>query len=151
MLISTLLQAMPVFKCKFIPAIHSNNTSLPHTFSFSDKPIPGSIGMNYDFATQKVINADITITNGIVCHNCYAFVGGQYQLNIQFLATSRSGKGFGFDARVFGGAGFNIDLQINNPSFATTITKQLVPASTDATTMITLPGQLHFVSAQHVG
>lgn len=92
--------------------------------------------MNYNFATRKADVADITITSGLVCHDCYAFIGGQLVFNIQYTLSGF----FGFYVGLNGGAGFNIDLKADNPSISGSMTKTLAQASPDYFEIATFSG-----------
>lgn len=87
--------------------------------------VPGSVAVNYDFFTSKAIQADMSLGNGVICHNCFAFVGAMFLLNIQYS----SGHGFGMEIMLSGGAGYAVDLTINNPTITASITRTLVQAT----------------------
>jgi hypothetical protein len=81
--------------------------------------VPGSIGANYDFNSQSAAAKSLAITGGVTCESCYAFIGANTQANIQYSSS----KGFGFNARLSGGAGFAVDFRVNDPQVSASTTR----------------------------
>ena len=87
-----------------------------YTFACMDyqAEIPGSFNMNYNYNTKQ---ADSYFTlggdsvSGIECSNCYAYMGAQFDVHIEFSKSF----GFGFMTSLSGGAGVNVRVDATDP------------------------------------
>ena len=102
----------------------------------SNSAIPGSIGMNYNFATNQAVTLNLYLGNGITCANCYAYIGGNIQITAQYSLT----YGFGFDARITGSTGFNLDIIAQNPIFSGSVTIPLLSPASSYSLIATILG-----------
>jgi len=77
--------------------------------------VPGSINFNHASGT-KAINQLINLGNGVTCSNCYSFLGAG--ILAVFNVFGGKASTFAFEAKDAGGAGFNIEIVINNPTIS---------------------------------
>ena len=66
----------------------------------------------------------MNIGNGVTCPNCFAYLGAGYLLIMEYSWT----YGFAFEVKAAGGAGFNLNLQVSNPSISGSKTLQVMGA-----------------------
>lgn len=117
---------------------------------FSNKEIPGSFDGNYDFSKGAAVVSDLAIKDGIKCHNCYIFAGAGFGVLINVAASVSSGITFSFQVAVYGGAGYNIDLELTNlnalniPFSGAPFSVPLVPAATTSASMTLFTGTNHY-------
>lgn len=76
---------------------------------------PGSINFNHARGTEA-IRKSIDLGYGIKCTNCYSFIGASVLVVFNIFGGKMST--FAFEAKDEGGAGFNIELSIKDPSFS---------------------------------
>lgn len=82
---------------------------------YADATVPGTINFNHASGTNA-IRSTIDFGHGIVCNNCYSFIGAIILVDINIFGGKA--QSFTFEAKDAGGAGFNIGININNPSFS---------------------------------
>lgn len=99
-------------------ALSSSYACLDYTYNLG-----GSININYDVQRQMAAKADMMIGSGISCKSCYAYFGAALFTNIEYSST----YGYGFSGRFGGGAGYNVDLSIVNPTVTASKAVQLMP------------------------
>jgi hypothetical protein len=76
---------------------------------------PGSINFNHARGTEA-IRKNIDLGYGIKCTNCYSFIGASVLVVFNIFGGKMST--FAFQAKQEGGAGFNIELSIKDPTFS---------------------------------
>lgn len=76
---------------------------------------PGSVNFNHATGTQA-IRKSIDLGYGIKCTNCYSFIGASVLVVFNIFGGKMST--FAFQAKEEGGAGFNIELSIKDPTFS---------------------------------
>lgn len=80
---------------------------------------PGSFNYNYDYTTYKA-RQSIDLGNGVVCSNCYVFMGAAFMAIIEYTSSYYSGpigySKFYIEGKVQGGAGVNVDASITPKS-----------------------------------
>lgn len=82
---------------------------------YADATAPGTINFNHA-AGKDAIKKTITLAPGVVCNNCYSFIGAMILVDINIFGGKSAS--FTFEAKDAGGAGFNLGININNPSFS---------------------------------
>jgi hypothetical protein len=82
---------------------------------YADATVPGSINFNHATGT-KAIKPTINLGTGIVCNNCYSFIGASILVVINIFGGKT--RIVTFEAKDAGGVGFNIGVDITNPSFS---------------------------------
>lgn len=82
---------------------------------YADATVPGSINFNHAEGLNA-IKPTINLAQGVVCNNCYSFIGASILVDINIFGGNT--KTFTFEAKDVGGAGFNLDISITNPSFS---------------------------------
>ena len=121
-------------------ALTSSYACLDYTYNLG-----GSVNINYNVQSQSAARADITIGSGLSCKSCYAYFGAALSVNIQYSST----YGYGFSGRLGGGAGYNVDLSINNPTISSAKTFQLLPADPNGGSVFQIfPGLVIWVCGQ---
>ena len=78
--------------------------------------VPGSFNVNYDKSKGGAINKNMYITTGVTCVDCYAYLGSEYYIHIEYSLTN----GFGFQAQVAGNTGAKVAVNLQNPSVSST-------------------------------
>jgi len=77
--------------------------------------VPGSFNYNHASGTNA-IEKTIDFGHGLICTNCYSFLGASILAVFNIFGGKMST--FAFEAKDAGGAGFNIGLTLTNPSFS---------------------------------
>ena len=77
----------------------------------------GGFNFNYDPNAQKASTADLQISQGVTCKDCYAFAGATFYAHIEYVTDLLYLTGnFGLEVSLKGNSGANVDLQLTNPS-----------------------------------
>jgi hypothetical protein len=71
--------------------------------------------MNYDYNTQSAVSQQLTIIDGVICNNCYAYLGAGFLVIAEY---SNSGETISAEIKLAGGTGANVDIAVNNPSIS---------------------------------
>lgn len=82
---------------------------------YADATAPGTINFNHA-SGKDAIKKTIVLASGVICNNCYSFIGAMLIVDINIFGGKSSS--FTFQAKDAGGAGFNLGININNPSFS---------------------------------
>lgn len=97
--------------------------------------LPGSFNANYDFAKDHAATDPLVIpgVTGVQCSNCYAFLGAGILAILEYnTGTYVSGSFFRVEIKIAGGAGFNVDLNIQNPEVSSSKTvPEVIPPETE--------------------
>lgn len=100
-----------------------------------NRDLPGSIAINYKLG-HGVLKKNLDITEGrnqIVCTSCYAFFGAAIRMQISYISPNIIPPTFGridLLATLAGGAGYNLDLNIQNPTLSGSNTIELLSGDT---------------------
>jgi len=102
--------------------------------AFYNYAIPGSINFNYNVETHSADVPSIPLRSeaidGVSCNDCYIFMGANVFAIIDYFGT---GSTIDFEAKLAGGIGVNVNMELDNPSVQGAQTFQLVAASGEAT------------------
>lgn len=77
--------------------------------------MPGSINFNHA-SGANAIKPVIDLGYGLTCNNCYSFIGASVLVVFNIFGGKMST--FAFEAKLSGGAGYNLGLVLTNPSFS---------------------------------
>jgi hypothetical protein len=94
----------------------------------------GSFNFNYDTTTQSAATPSIDIITGVTCEECYIYAGAGLLLIFQYSVGLSNWMRF--QAKIGGGAGFNADILIQDPSFSSSKVISLMGASAESSLTI---------------
>lgn len=72
----------------------------------------------------------------IVCDKCYAFLGAEFTASANYV----TGQSFDIDANLGGGAGYRIDLKVNNPKVSGSSKIEISPGGSDFDSIMIFQG-----------
>ncbi len=84
----------------------------------------GSFNFNYDSSKKGASKESISIITGVTCNDCYIYAGAALLVIFEYVPYTMR-----FQAKIGGGAGFNADIYIQNPSLSSSQVVQLLGAS----------------------
>jgi hypothetical protein len=104
--------------------------------------MPGSFNMNYDPITGKAVGAfplgsDDAEVTGVVCSSCYAYMGAQFKVHIEYSYMS----GFAFLTSLSGGTGANVRVDATDPRISGMVNSSLMEAATEYNVAIVTTGK----------
>lgn len=87
-----------------------------------------SFNMNYNPQTKRAA-VQISIDDSIRCKNSYAYLGANFLVYFEYNSRHTRMPTFGFETKLTGAAGFNVDLFIRDPSLSGSKTLTLLNPS----------------------
>ena len=86
----------------------------------------GGFNLNYNPSTRSAVTNPLNLgdgvhLSGIACNNCYAFFGAGFLAIVEYGSKSYGGT-IAAEVKLGGGAGYNVDIVVNNPTLSGTST-----------------------------
>jgi hypothetical protein len=92
--------------------------------------LAGGFNFNWDWVNNAAVKPSIELLPGVVCTDCYAFLGAGFMVIIQY--TSGTSATVSCQAKIKGGAGFNAKIDVKDPNMVQqALTKDLAPPAKD--------------------
>jgi len=90
-----------------------------------------AFNFNYNVATQSAEDDAMEIANGVVCNNCYAFLGATFYMVLEYKVGV-----FNMEAKIIGQIAFNVAIDIKDPSITKTVKIALISPGEPTTWVI---------------